>query len=203
MLSYYRFLARYTAYECTFEEAFERDGYLRDTARYATHVRRWQNVFGSKRVLVTFYEDLLGDAQTFLNQICDFTGIKRFELGKQREPIMSGQGHRMPAYPLLTRLASAVSAQVQKLGGHGLVEVLRRAGVGRLFYDNGEPFLPMSQETDQRLRTELRSEIEELEGIVGRDLSKWKTGVRSEVVRAPKATWALAESRSSQDGTSV
>src|SRR5208283_5365129 len=51
-----------------------------DLCSYATHLKRWQAVFGKSRVLVQFYDDLSSDPQGYLDAVCDFIGARRIAL---------------------------------------------------------------------------------------------------------------------------
>src|SRR6266851_3992279 len=61
-----------------------RDRNMLKTARYAHHVKAWQNRFGKQNVLVTFYDDVKADPQEFLDQVTGFIGIRSISLACQR-----------------------------------------------------------------------------------------------------------------------
>lgn len=56
------------------------------------------------------------------------------------------------------------------------IELLRP--LFKLCSGGGELFPPIDQETDRMLRERFRSEIEDLETLLQRDLAQWKTSAR-------------------------
>jgi len=44
--------------------------------------------------------------------------------------------------------------------------------------EGGDPFPPLTEEVAQRMREYYRPEVENLEKLIGRDLSGWKNGSR-------------------------
>lgn len=178
LYSCYKFQARFGDYLFSFEDALSVIPNLYSSALYATHLKRWQETFGPENVLVTFYEDLRRTPQQFFDEICEFIGMVRFELkAHEIQPIMAGADYKLPRMRLLTRIGARASAQLQKTGAERLTSLLKRIGIGKLFFDNGKEFAPVKPETQAALRQKLSPEIEELERITGRDLSAWKPPV--------------------------
>jgi Sulfotransferase domain len=175
LYSCYKFQARFGDFLFSFEDALAIVPNLYSSALYATHLKRWQQTFGPENVLVTFYEDVRVAPQQFLDEICDFIGLARFELkAHESKPIMAGTHYKLPRVRFVTRIGARASAQLQKTGAESLASLLKRIGVGKLFFDNGKEFAPVKPETEAALRQKLSPEIEELERITGRDLSAWK-----------------------------
>ncbi len=83
LYSQYRFLRR----GHSLQRSIDFDTYWRtlvhwgsDLCGYATQLRRWQETFGERRVLVLFYEDLISNPQAYLDAFCDFVGSPRMAL---------------------------------------------------------------------------------------------------------------------------
>jgi len=163
----------------SFEETL-RDRNMLKTTRYAHHIRAWQKGFGMQNVLVTFYDDLKANPQSFFDQVTGFIGIRSIRLAEVRaaaEPINSIR--QAPFSPLLARCARELR---KWLGSHRLyraMEFLDRIGVWRFCFGGGEEFPPIDSAAELRLRSCLRPEIEKLEELLQRDLSRWNAELRS------------------------
>jgi len=147
------------------------------TTRYAHHIKAWQKCFGKRNVLVTFFDDLKADPKDYLDQVTGFIGIRSISLVEAHAATESINGIRQaPFSPHLARHAREVRAW---LGSHRLyrqIEFLGRIGVWRLCFGGGEEFPPLDSGTESHLRSRLRPEVEKLEDLLQRDLSRWKGG---------------------------
>lgn len=173
LYSAYRLL-RQGYVEGSFEETL-RDRNMLKTARYAHHIKAWQKGFGKQNVLVTFYDDLKADPQGFLDQVTGFIGIRSISLAETHAATESINSIRQaPFSPLFARCARELRTW---LGSHRLyrtMEFLDRIGVWRLCFGGGEEFPLLDSGAESRLRSRLRPEVEKLENLLQRDLSRWK-----------------------------
>jgi hypothetical protein len=155
----------------------ERPGNLLGANRYAFHLKRWFNDLGLENVLVTFLGDLEADSQQYLDHITDFIGISRIAL--ERTVISNrstNQLERAPAHPHLAARARRLRDARERKHLYRAIELLRP--LFKLCSGGGELFPPIDQETDRMLRERFRSEIEDLETLLQRDLAQWKTSAR-------------------------
>ncbi len=154
------------------------------TARYAHHVKAWQNRFGKQNVLVTFYDDVKADPQEFLDQVTGFIGIRSISLAEAHPATESINSFRQaPFSPHLARHARGLRTW---LGSHRLyrtTQFLDQIGVWQLCFGGGEVFPPLDSVAESRLRSRLRPEVEKLEILLQRDLSPWKG--RAAYLKAP------------------
>ncbi len=177
--SHYRKAFEGQYFRGSFEECIEKRPDLFEWSRYATHVRAWQQRFGSERVLVLLHDDLKRDPQAFLDRVCDFIGIPRFPL-----PRADAGDKLVNAIPVAPRnlrlawLARKVRDGLQNRGHFRLVNALKNPRLRSFLFSGGPAFEPIRPETEARLREIFRPEVEELETILGRDLSAWKNGAR-------------------------
>lgn len=175
--SHYRKM-REGAYFCgTFEECLQKRSDVLEWSKYAYHLTEWRRLFGQENVLVLIQDDLKTDAQGFVDRTCDFIGIARAPLLKS--VMESNRVNAIPAQPWnswVARMARKSRDKLQKRGHYGLVELLKKTGLRDAIFAGGPEFEPMSSATDARLREFFRPHIESLEEMLGRDLSKWKTG---------------------------
>ena len=173
--SLYRVKCAYGMIGGTFEEALERDPELLESSRYATHLKAWQNVVGKDRVLALIYDDLCQSPQAFLDTLAGFIGLERFVLAPSeiRRVRVSGSLTR-PRSLRRTRAAIRLANWCRCQGFYRIVAAVRNSPLSRFCLGGGPPFPPLSSATKVRLRDRLRSEIEELEVLLQRDLSPWK-----------------------------
>jgi hypothetical protein len=152
----------------------ERAGNLLGANRYALHLSRWFDRLGRKRVLVTFYDDLEDDPQSYIDQITAFIGIDRIELAKS--PVGGNRINRVERAPKHPHWAARARRLRDALERQGRYRIM---GLIRPFFQycagGGEPFPPIDLETERALRSRFLPEIEALEELTGRDLECWKT----------------------------
>ena len=160
----------------SFEEAL-RDRDMLKTTRYAHHIKAWQNRFGKQNVLVTFYDDLKAAPQEFLDQISGFIGIRSISLAEAHPATESINNFRQaPFSPHLARHARGLRTWLGSYRLYRTTQFLDQIGVWRLCFGGGEVFPPLDCCAESRLRTRLRPEVEKLEILLERDLSRWKNG---------------------------
>ena len=53
---------------------------MKDGNRYASALRKWQTTFGPARLMITRFDNLRSDPQTYIDSICDFVGAPRVML---------------------------------------------------------------------------------------------------------------------------
>ena len=160
----------------SFEEGLERHRGWLERGGYAASLERWRLAFGAERVLVCFYEDLATDPEAYLGRICDFIGIARIKLNgtAMRESAVNAFSHAPRSY-LLAKAGRRLRDWIWEHRLGWAEEAFDRAGIWRIFFAGGERFAPLDPATDARLREFFRPEVEQLEAILERDLTAWKT----------------------------
>jgi hypothetical protein len=151
----------------------ERPGNLLGANRYAYHLKRWFQDLGRENVLVTFLDDLENDAQQYLDQITDFIGVPRIALapnGMADEHINLRE--RAPLHPHLAARARRLRDAMERKHLYRTINLL--GPWFRYCSGRGEVFPRLDKETDHLLRERFRPEVEELEQLLHRDLSRWK-----------------------------
>jgi Sulfotransferase domain len=167
-------------------------GNMFSVSRYAANVRMWRERFGTERVLVLLYDDLEATPQGYIDQVTAFLGIARIDLAAS--PYGSGKINEMNEAPKSYRLARRAREFREVLRRHRLY--LLSEGFTPLWdfcFGRGGKFLPLEPAMEATLRDYFRPGIEDLEKLLGRDLSRWKA--RSGVVpNSPIPTRARSES---------
>jgi hypothetical protein len=164
--------------------------------RYAFHLKAWFDTFGRENVLVTLYDELRAEPQSYVNRVTDFIGIERIRLAEKSH--LSDETNsfaRAPRNRKLARRGTAVKYWLRGQQAYRVVSLLERLGVWEFCGGRGQPFPNLTPEQDARLRERFLPEIEALEEMLMIDLSAWKkprvarrvsverTSVRAEYLR--------------------
>ncbi len=155
---------------------------------YAFNVRAWRQTFGAENVLVVLYDDLRANPQAYLDSICAFLGIAKIDLATSAvgaQPInLSERG------PRNLRMARWAHARRVRLIKERKIQLARFIEAGmplwRFFFAGGPLYAPLDPETEAHLRRQFRPEVEELELVLGRELSAWKAPVDQSSARTGK-----------------
>jgi hypothetical protein len=175
--SSYRTMRRDAWTRVGFEETVTRNDVIRESSRYALHLANLQRLFGADRVLVLFYEELEENPQAYLDRVCDFIEVPRIPI--EGSPAATERVNAVTHAPRSRRVAqNARNARDWMLRHrwhrtHALFESL---GLWRRAFGGGEEFGEMDPATENRMREYFRAEVEDLERLLGRDLSRWKYG---------------------------
>ena len=176
MLSLYRLKRAYGLVPWTFEQAMDRDPEMMESSRYATRLKAWQDALGEDQVLAAIYEDLRDDPQSFLDTVVDFVGISRFQLTEsEAQCVHSSEVMTHPRSYHRTRRASKMADWCKARRLDKLVATVRNSPLRKLFLGGGLSFTDLPHEVVLELYNRFRPEVEELESMLNRDLSAWKS----------------------------
>jgi hypothetical protein len=174
LVSLYRLKRAYGLIPWNFEEALERDPELMDSGKYASTLKLWQRSFGTKRVMVGLYDELRDNPQNFIDNLVDFIGIPRFKLPKHGR-VHDSENMTHPRSYYRTRSALIVADWFKARRLDPLVAAFKRSRFKNLVLGGGPPFPPMPAATLAQLEEKFRPEVDELETMLHRDLSAWKS----------------------------
>ena len=136
----------------------------------------WQRALGKGQLLVTIYDDLRKDPQSFVNNLTEFIGIPAIILSRnQLRRIHSSESMTEPRSYLATRSATAVADWLKARRLDKVVAIVRNSSLIKLFIGGGSPFADVDQDVMNKISEIFRPEIEALEALLSRDLSAWKT----------------------------
>ncbi|MGH7923251.1 MAG: sulfotransferase family protein [Candidatus Binatus sp.] len=173
--SVYKMVCHYGWSHGTLDEVLKSRPDLGGANRYAFHLKEWFDTFGRENVLVTFYDELLADPQRYLNQVTDFMEIERIALSERSEIGDNVNSfERAPKNYKLARRATRLRYWLWRRQAYGAINLLERAGVWDFCYGRGDPFGRLTPEQKESLRERYLPEVEELEELLGVDLSGWK-----------------------------
>lgn len=174
--SHWRLMVRNVWTRAPFADAVFKHNDLLESGRYGHYLANWRQALGAENVLVLIYEDLEADSQAFIDRVCDFIGIERFPIASS--PVAEQRVHVVPVAPRSLRLARNARNLMGWLHDHRyhrLANSFRQSALWHFCAERGEPFQPVDSEVETRLREYFRPEVEQVEQIIGRDLSAWKT----------------------------
>lgn len=176
VFSHYRIKRAYGMIPWEFEEAIVRDPELVESGRYASHFKEWLNLFGPEQVVATLFDDLRDRPQSFVDGLADFAGMPRFSLtASETMQVHSSKTMTLPrSYPL-TRGATLTAEWCKARRLHSIVWLVKSSPLKKLFLGGGPPFEQLPPKTALRLYEKFTPEVEELETLLNRDLSAWKS----------------------------
>jgi hypothetical protein len=152
-------------------------GNMFSVSRYAENVRAWQEQFGANRVLVALYDDLEDNPQAYLDQVTRFIGIPAINLGDS--PVGGGKINEMKEAPKNYKLARRAREFREWLRQRRLYSISEHCDpLWNYCFGRGEVFAPFDPQVEASLRDFFRPEVEALEILLGRDLTRWKESRR-------------------------
>jgi hypothetical protein len=180
---------RYSFYKLALRNVWTNEDFETWVAKHPVNdgrgLKTWLDTFGRDRVLVLIHDDLEADAQSYLDSVCDFIGIGRIAVAES--PIAQRRINTFSAPPRnrrLARRARKLRDWLKSREAYGTIHLLGRSGLWRYCFEGGEEFAALSPEVEARLREHFRPEVEAIEGVIGRDLSMWKTSRGAARVKA-------------------
>lgn len=175
-ISLYRLKHAYGMVQADFEAALLRDPELLESGKYATHLKAWQKAMGHGQVLVTFYDQLRDDPQSYIDDLAGFIGLPRFMLTpSQTRFAHTSEALTKPLSFVSTRLAVGLADQLKTRHLERVVNGLKNSRVGKLFLSSGRPFARISPAALEAARELFSREVLELEQMLQVDLSAWKS----------------------------
>jgi len=160
------------------DEVMLPDSRIRESNRYAFHLRGWRETFGADNVATFFYDDLEADEQAYVDSICDFLEVRRVDLSEVRQFLVHNSVRRAPRSVTVAGWAHSFRIWLKSQRADRVVNTFDRWGVWRMLNQGKREFPSLDAETAERMRRLFLPEVEELENLVGRDLTAWKTGQR-------------------------
>jgi hypothetical protein len=176
IVSLYRLKRAYGMIPWTFQQAVERDEEILETSHYAGNLKLWRRAFGTQNVMAAVYDDLQQKPQAFIDAVLDFIEGPRLTLSAA--DLLSVHGSDKMTHPrsyYRTRSASLAADWFKARRLDYVVSAFRRSQLIKFVLGGGRPFQPISPQLLGKLYEKFRPEVEELELLLGRDLSHWKT----------------------------
>lgn len=139
--------------------------YIRKGMYYA-HLKRFYDTFDASQITVFLHEEWLNDQQETLRTIFNTLGVdETFQGEEQMEHNVGGIPKNALAYKVVFG-----SDRVKKIGKM-IIPTKRRKQIRKAFLNRSKEGL--TPEIRRELVEVYRSDVESLEGLIGRDLSHW------------------------------
>lgn len=160
---------------CDFETALEEIDDLIDHGRYIKHLSRYLEHFKRDQIFVAIFDDLVVNPQRFFDCLCDFLGLEHIGLpGELRQRVLPAAKPRLRR---VAKFARGISWKVRRMGFPGVVGRIKESALlDRVLYS---PYQPnerprISSETRERLHEIFAPEVEQLDTLLGTNLSaRW------------------------------
>jgi hypothetical protein len=173
LYSHYKMWRKIGVVKAPFEEVVDHHEELIAHTRYVHNVIAWREQFGEERTLILIHEDTRADRQGYVDRLCDFIGSPRLDLKSvtiEREP--AAHVERAPKSRRAARRALWLRDLLEERGYSRLLELMEP--LFEFCMGRGEIFAALSPELEAALRERFRPEVEQLEELLGRDLSAWR-----------------------------
>jgi hypothetical protein len=169
--SLYLHQLRYGVVKGSFENAVKEDPRILTSSLYATHLKKWLDVFG-EQVKVMYLEELREYPEEYIQEICNFLNIhyqKKDELFyKKVNPDDMSRWH------WLARSASNMSCWLRKYRMYFIVNILKRTVLRDILYCGGKTPEGPSAKDYQIMASKLEPDILKLERLLNKDFDIWK-----------------------------
>ena len=176
LVSLYRVKRAYGMIPWNFEEAIVRDSELLESSKYSTNLKAWLQTLGKDRVLATVYDDLRDEPQAYLDRVADFIDLPRFELSaSQMAPVFASETMTLPRNYYRTRSALMMAEWLKQRQLDTVVAAVKKSPLLKFVLGGGPPFAELSCDLSLKLHDHFRPEVEELETLLQRELSAWKS----------------------------
>ena len=174
-VSLYRLKVAYGIFRWSFRDALRKDPELINSGLYWTQLAEWREFFPDEQLLVTIYDDLVGDPQAFVSRIAAFIGLPNVTVPQsQLKRVYSSERMTQPRSYLATRTATAFADWCKSRRLDHLVASVRESALINLFLGGGQSLPGLSPATLNELAEIFRPEVEALESQLGRNLGGWK-----------------------------
>ena len=143
--------------------------------KYYEGIKHFLDVFGSEQVKVFLYDDLSTDSVAFMRDIYNFIGVDRsFDVNTKQRKQMA-EVPKFQTINQLLRTENPFRIAARSLLRKVLSEEKRQQLRSRLIAVNsqGKESMPLSAEDRQLLETYYREDVQQLQDLIGQDLSRW------------------------------
>ena len=172
--SHYKLMRHNVWTRASFEEVVSSSREIAEMNHYASNLKGWQQTFGRENVLVSLYDDLVRDAQGYLDAVCKFIDIRPFRVESSRASTRLNSFPTAPRNRRLAQNARHLRDRLRARRAYRLDRLLEHLGIWAFCFDGGEAFPPLERELEKQLKQRFLPEVEALEKLIGRDLSEWK-----------------------------
>jgi len=170
--SHYLHLLSYGYTQAAFHEAVREFPEILDASRYATHLKRWRNLFPG-RVYVLFFEELGSNREEYCRRLCNVLQLE------YRKPVLCGGRSNpgtAPFSPWLARAGRTMANALRSRRLYFIINAAKAVGLKCLFFGHSERNLPKPGDEDLAwLVKQLESEVRTLQSEFSESVSAWRS----------------------------
>ena len=175
--SLYQHFRRYGMLKCSnFREAVESSQVL-SGSYYAQRLKTWQATFGEKNVSTLFMEDLATTPDDYVRQLCSLYDLPYQPIPPELQGVLFGAAESPNFY--VAAAATKIGDALRSLRLYPIIEAAKKAGLKSMVFGKPKPNTQrekLSPEDREWLINDfLLNDINDLESMLGRDLSQWKS----------------------------
>jgi hypothetical protein len=178
--SYYQLRIKNTNFTGTFKEFLDSRPETLDEGCYSKYLKNYLKLFPREQILVLVFEQMFENLEETKKKIALYLGID-----PDKFPEAAGSERINQSYlPRAPKVYSVLHHYARFLRDNNLdsfVNWTKRIGFGRLFGE-GKKLPKMDSDTQELLIDIYRSEKNELESLLGIDLSCWEMGIKSKSI---------------------
>ena len=172
--SLYLHYLRYGIATGSLEEAARQVPQILTSSHYATHLKRWFDLFGQENIKIIYQEELEKDEDGFIKSLCAGLGIPF------QEPSKEAQGRynitTFSKYGPLALMAQKFADLLRYYKLYAVINFAKKIGVKRLIFgkerpDAGKNNIP--KEDLKFLQQHLGNEVQKLEELLGEPVKEW------------------------------
>lgn len=157
-----------------FGAALDRYPRLLDRGHYATHLRRYLDLFPREQLLVQLFDDLKADPQAYADRVFEFLGVPRLVLPPS--DLRSRMPAGVPRSTVAAAAAKSASRLVKRVGLRHLRSRVKRSALVRqaLYRPYADDRPVLDADTAAQLRRLLAPEVAELDRLFDLSVaSRW------------------------------
>lgn len=144
--------------------------FYRENARYYVHLNRYSQYFPENQIKILFFDDLVAGPLDFVNAAVRFLGLEPLTAVDQSGRNENKRNRTLESQRIIQAIPIRVKKAARAVLGEDVIGVLG-AWAGRL--GEQRPRFDLTEEETQRLRSSLKDDIRNLEGMTGRHLTHW------------------------------
>ncbi len=159
----------------SFEEAINHDTMYLDAGFYSQQLKHYLSFFDKSQIHLILFDDIKANPESEFKKVCEFLNIdSTFVPSALRKKSNESKISRFKKFPIITESISR-TLSLLKLGF--LLQGIRKLGIKKFIMALGTKktsYPPMNPETRPYLFNLYQRDIEDLQSMLNRDLSKWK-----------------------------
>lgn len=175
---YYYYKHKGLIMEKTFYQALRNYPFLLERSMYYKQLKKYFDLFPKENIKIMFFEDLKNDKISFLKELEDFLGVKRYVPNSiDKKSNVTG----LPKYKNPNIILAKIRFILRKYKLNFILDLARKIGLAQYLEkirntttDNKFSKEKIDEKTRKYLKEYFSEDIEKLEKLIKKDLSAWK-----------------------------